>query len=194
MALFCPLLCSRMAGKSAQSFKYTKTLELLANGVDSRFQDKTKQHLTSHVTAMEHLTRLWSMCSAFVGKMFPTHSLADEIGALSEIAYNPAVSLAVICALHLIIVLVVFPFYVMSYIVSTPGSWLLFAMLIVWLSRFVARSMMFPGALLPVQRSISKEILRGNNCLSIAHCIACIVVHRTHTSWYWSHERYRSAG
>mmetsp|Transcript_17124 Transcript_17124/g.28612 ORF Transcript_17124/g.28612 Transcript_17124/m.28612 type:complete len:1081 (+) Transcript_17124:109-3351(+) len=97
-----------------------------------------------------------------IGKIFPTRSLADHLGSnISSIVYSPGISLAVISAIHLIIVALVFPFYVMSYIVSVPGSWLLSMALVVLLCRFVARCMMFPGALLPVQRNVSKEILRG---------------------------------
>ena len=91
-----------------------------------------------------------------IGKFFPTHSLADHLSTnLTAIVYSPGISLAMISGI------LVFPFYLTSFIISVPGSWLLFVATIVFLCRFFARSMIFPGALLPVQRSVSKEILRG---------------------------------
>jgi hypothetical protein len=97
-----------------------------------------------------------------IGKVFPTNSVADHMGSnMSSIVYNPAITLAVISGIHLIIVIFIFPFNVMSYLISVPGSWLVFFLLFILLCRFFARCMMFPGALLPVQRSVSKEILRG---------------------------------
>jgi hypothetical protein len=97
-----------------------------------------------------------------MNKIFPTNSLADHLGSnISSIVYNPAITLAVITVIHLVIIIVIFPFYMISYMITVMGSWILLGMLIVYLCRFFARSLMFPGALLPVQRNVSKEILRG---------------------------------
>jgi hypothetical protein len=117
---------------------------------------------------MEVITKILTACTTDygiymkIGKIFPTNSLADHMGSnVLAIAYNPGISLAVIAGIHLVIIILVFPFHLMSYLLSTPGAWLVFFGVIVFLCRFVARCMIFPGALLPVQRSVAKEILRG---------------------------------
>ena len=103
-----------------------------------------------------------------MGKVFPTNSLADHLGSnVSSIVYNPGIALAVICGIHLVIVILVFPFHVMSYVISVPGAWFAFGGVVVYLCRFFARCMMFPGALLPVQRNVAKEMLRGIQSTSV---------------------------
>lgn len=117
---------------------------------------------------MEALTKVLGLCSTdygiymTLGKVFPTNSLADHVGSnVAAIVNNPGIALAVICGIHLVIAILVFPFHMISYLISVPGAWFLFGCIIVYLCRFFARCMMFPGALLPVQRSVAKEILRG---------------------------------
>ena len=117
---------------------------------------------------MEMLTRIWTCCTTdygiymTIGKVFPTNCLANHLGCyVSSVVYNPGLSLVVITVVHLVIGIIVFPFHLISYIISVPGAWLLWIGSIICLCRFFARIMMFPGYLLPVQRSVAKEILRG---------------------------------
>ena len=117
---------------------------------------------------MEVLNRALSLCTSdygiymTIGKIFPKQSLADQLGSnISSIVHNPGISLAVISGLHLIIIIIVFPFHLISYLISVPGAWLVWVGVIICLCRFFARCLMFPGYLLPVQRSVAKEILRG---------------------------------
>ena len=98
----------------------------------------------------------------FISKCFPKKSAADQLGEVfSAVVYSPGIALTAICILYVIILFLMMPYYAISNIITVPGAWILFGFSVVMLCRFVARCMMFPGALLPVQKDLAKEMIRG---------------------------------
>jgi hypothetical protein len=97
-----------------------------------------------------------------LGKIFPTKSLGDKLCKPGKIIiFNPVITVLVVIVVYPVLCVLIFPFFIISFILSSPGSWLVFFGLIVLGTRAFARTMIFPGSLQSVQRNVSQEYLKG---------------------------------
>jgi len=78
------------------------------------------------------------------------------------IAYNPLSVLGIAILLWIIFIAIFGPLWLASFAVSTWGALLLLAVGIVWLARFVARSMAFPGAVKSMQKVCAQTFFKRN--------------------------------
>ena len=60
-----------------------------------------------------------------------------------------------------ILSLIIFPFFLLSYFLTSYGSWIVFLLSIIVLLRYFAICMIFPGSLPSMERKISNDYLRG---------------------------------
>mmetsp|Transcript_2287 Transcript_2287/g.3510 ORF Transcript_2287/g.3510 Transcript_2287/m.3510 type:complete len:496 (+) Transcript_2287:127-1614(+) len=121
-----------------------------------------------------------------IGKLFPRKCLADKLFTLGRlIAYNPVITLIGVVVVYPILVVFIFPFYIFSFLLTSPGTLLLLIILLVLGLRSFARSVIFPGSLHSVQRNISREYLKGlstqcDRIASSSSAIALSLINLTH--------------
>jgi hypothetical protein len=98
----------------------------------------------------------------FIGQIFPKKSMAARLPLpLKFLASNPLTTLVSLCVVYPILSLLIFPFYLWSYLVTSSGSWLTLFSLFILLIRYVATCMICPGSLPSLQRKVSAEYLKG---------------------------------
>lgn len=97
-----------------------------------------------------------------LGKIFPAKALGDKLCKPGKIIiFNPVITFLVVLVVYPLVCLLILPFFMISFILSSPGSWFVFFSLIIFGTRSFARTMIFPGSLQSVQRNVSQEYLKG---------------------------------
>lgn len=74
------------------------------------------------------------------------------------IAFSPAVAAGGLLAVYLVFLILFFPLFLLSYLLTSYGSLLFLLFLILVIARSLARSLAFAGSTLSVQREISAGI------------------------------------
>ena len=87
----------------------------------------------------------------------------DYLPFFHTIAYNPLSVLGVALLVWIIFIAIFGPLWLASFAISTWGALLLLLVGIVWLARFIARSMAFPGAVKSMQRSFAQSFIKRNS-------------------------------
>ena len=83
-------------------------------------------------------------------------TLADRLWSpWITIAFSPAVAAAGLLAVYLVFLILFLPLFLLSYILTSFGSFLFLLFLIVLGARSLARSLAFAGSTLSVQREMS---------------------------------------
>lgn len=98
----------------------------------------------------------------FIGQIFPRNSFAIHLpGLLRSLVMNPIITFAIVLVIYPLLSLLIFPFFLMSYLVTCYGSWLIFFLLFISLIRYFAICMIFPGSLPSMERKVANDYLRG---------------------------------
>lgn len=88
-------------------------------------------------------------------------SLADKLsGPLRYVCFSPLVVLIVIAVLYVLFLIVFCPLWLLSYIITVAGSYLVFFVMFHYLAVYITRSIAFPGSTTAAQQQISAEVLR----------------------------------
>lgn len=74
--------------------------------------------------------------------------------------FNPTTTFIVATALYILFVIIFAPFLLLSYVISSVGSFLLFVLILCLAARTLSRTMAFAGSNLGYQRSIAADFLR----------------------------------
>jgi hypothetical protein len=98
----------------------------------------------------------------FIGKFFPKKSFVSKLPKTFRIlAWNPIMTLAGVLVVYAILSFLILPFHLLSYLLTPYGSWLLFFFLSLYLIRYFAICLIFPGSLPSLERKIANDYLRG---------------------------------
>ena len=117
---------------------------------------------------MTILTRIGDIISAdyglyrTVGMVMPAKALSDKLWKPWKlISYNPVITVLVVIVVYPILCILIFPFFLISFVLSSIGSWIVFFGIVGLGTRSLARTMIFPGSLRTVQRDVSQEYMKG---------------------------------
>lgn len=98
----------------------------------------------------------------FIGQIFPQNSVARYLPiVLKSLVMNPILTLAIMLLLYPLLSLIILPFYLLSYLVTSYGSWFIFIFCFISLIRYFAICMIFPGSLPSMERKMANDYLRG---------------------------------
>jgi hypothetical protein len=98
----------------------------------------------------------------FIGQIFPKKSFASKLPKTFKLlAWNPIITLAGVLVVYAILSFIILPFHLISYLITPYGSWLLFFLLILYVIRYFAICLIFPGSLPSLERKIANDYLRG---------------------------------
>jgi hypothetical protein len=98
----------------------------------------------------------------FIGHIFPKKSLVARLPPpLKFLASNPVITIACVLVIYPLLSLLIFPFYLLSYLITSTGSWFTLLILFIVLIRYFAVCMICPGSLPSLERKISRDYLKG---------------------------------
>lgn len=94
-------------------------------------------------------------------KIFLYSCLADKLFLpFRVICNNPIISLIAVLIVYLLFLILFFPLWLLSFLLTTYGSWITFAVLFHFLAIFIARAIAFPGSSTSTIKQMSTDTIR----------------------------------
>lgn len=98
----------------------------------------------------------------FIGNYLPKKTISTKLnGIFKIILLNPLLVLSFLFIIYPLICLIILPFYLLSYFISSFGSFIILIIIFIIILRYFTRILIFPGSLASLKRNISKEYLKG---------------------------------
>jgi hypothetical protein len=94
-------------------------------------------------------------------KSFAFPSVADRLWTpFKFICFNPVISLGILLILYLVFAIIYFPLWILSFLLTSYGSFLVLLYAIHCLSVYITRNIAFPGGTIMNQKQISIDLMR----------------------------------
>jgi len=93
--------------------------------------------------------------------LFPGRSWADYYyGPLRYLSFAPTWGMCILLAIYLVIMILMAPFWLLSFILGGTGAFVVFLALVLYGARVFARFMSFPGASASLQRDLATDYIQ----------------------------------
>ena len=123
-----------------------------------------RKHILQCAVWIEEASRQKETVTGCIAHALLYSSLLDRYCSsfrlFKSIAYSPAMVLLALVLIYVVFIVVWFPLYLISFVLSTPGSVALLLALIVLSVRSFARTIMFPGSTKHLQKQYAVDYLR----------------------------------
>ena len=89
------------------------------------------------------------------------HTLADRLWTpFKLICFNPLIAVAVLIVLYLVFCVLFLPLFLLSFVITSYGSLLVFVVLFHFLAVYITRNIAFAGSSIMAQKQLSADIIR----------------------------------